>query len=79
MLMCGLDASSTAPAMVDPNEVPTEPAVVTHDSPSVSERAGTMSLTIRLPVANSGETHRPVRISMMPRIRKLPITMRNTT
>lgn len=38
MLMCGLDASSTAPAMVDPNEVPTEPAVVTHDSPSVSER-----------------------------------------
>ena len=79
MLMCGLDASSTAPAMVDPNEVPTEPAVVTHDSPSVSERAGTMSLTIRLPVANSGETHRPVRISMTPRIRKLPITMRNTT
>ena len=79
MLMCGLDASSTAPAMVDPNEVPTEPAVVTHDSPSVSERAGTISLTIRLPVANSGETHRPVRISMTPRIRKLPITMRNTT
>ena len=26
--------------MVDPNEVPTEPAVVTHDSPSVSEAHG---------------------------------------
>lgn len=38
MLMCGLDASSTAPAMVDPNEVPTEPCGG-HPRQSFGERA----------------------------------------
>ena len=67
------------PPNVEPSEAPTCPAVVIHDRPSVSERDGTVFLTIRLPVANTGATHSPESTDRKPSRIRLPIAKRIST
>ena len=67
------------PATDEPIDVPTVPAVVTQLSPSVRDSAGTRSLTMRLPVANVGETVRPARTSKTPSRMRLSIDNRKNT
>ena len=60
------------PVIMEPNDAPIVPAVLTQDRPSVSDSSGTVSLTTRLPEANTGEMVRPVRISTSPITIRLP-------
>ena len=76
--MLGEAWSSTMPVTMDPNEAPIVPAVLTQESPSVSDPSGTVSLTTRLPEANTGEMVRPVRISTSPITIRLPWHRRTT-
>ena len=71
-LVFGVAWSSTMPVIIEPNEAPTVPAVLTQDNPSVSDSSGTVSFTTRLPEANTGEIVRPVSTSTNPISTRLP-------